>query len=141
MASSPMIRLYSAVLDCPDAQALAGFYGKLIGWPVVFTSEEYTVIAPTGAAQGAYPGITFQQNQAYVPPVWPEKPGMQQQMAHLDFMVDDVDAAVALAKELGASVAPEQFSDSWTVMFDPAGHPFCLLEQRKMLGDAPCTLL
>ncbi|MBQ8201024.1 MAG: VOC family protein [Clostridia bacterium] len=141
MAQNPAVRLYSAVLDCPDAQALAEFYSSLTGWMVVFSSEEYAVIAPAGTAQGAYPGITFQQNPAYVPPVWPEQPGMQQQMAHLDFMAEDVETAIELAKELGASVAPEQFSDSWTVMLDPAGHPFCLLDQRKMLGDAPCMLL
>ena len=141
MENRPAIRLYSAVLDCPDPQALADFYGKMMGWPVVFASEEYAVIAPAGAAAGTYPGITFQQNPVYAPPVWPEKPGMQQQMAHLDFIVDDVAAAVTMARELGASIAPDQFSDSWTVMFDPVGHPFCLLDRRKMLGDTPCTLL
>ena len=40
-----------------------------------------------GMSQGAYPGILFQRNPEYCPPVWPEEPGVQQQMAHLDFSV------------------------------------------------------
>ena len=37
---------------------------------------------------------------------------------HMKQMVD-------YAIKCGASKAQEQFSDLWTVMFDPAGHPFC----------------
>lgn len=137
MASKPAIRPYSVVLDCPDAQALAEFYSRLTGWLVVFSSEEYAVIAPAGAAQGAYPGITFQQNPVYVPPAWLEQPGMQQQMAHLDLMAEDVEAAVALAKELGASVAPEQFSDSWTVMLTRRGTPSACWISGKCWATRP----
>ncbi len=32
---------------------------------------------------------------------------------------------VEYAIKCGASKAEEQFSDLWTVMIDPAGHPFC----------------
>ena len=62
----------------------------------------------------------------YRPPVWPEKPGEQQKSVHLDFAVGDLAAAVALAEGLGARKAPVQYDPGWTVMFDPAGHPFCL---------------
>jgi hypothetical protein len=47
-------------------------------------------------------------------------------MLHLELQVDDLDAAVAFAVEAGARVADHQPQDRVRVMFDPAGHPFCL---------------
>lgn len=46
-------------------------------------------------------------------------------MVHLDFAVDDLDAGVARALELGARLADHQPQDGVRVMIDPAGHPFC----------------
>ena len=45
-------------------------------------------------------------------------------MAHLDFAVNDLEKAVQHAINCGATMAAEQFSEGWRVMFDPAGHPF-----------------
>ena len=75
---------------------------------------------------GTLPFLMFQEVEGYRPPVWPEKPGEQQKSVHLDFAVGDLAAAVALAEGLGARKAPVQYDPGWTVMFDPAGHPFCL---------------
>lgn len=66
-------------------------------------------------SQGAYPGILFQRNPEYCPPVWPEEPGVQQQMAHLDFAVNDLEEAVQHAINCGATMAAEQFSEEWRV--------------------------
>lgn len=33
----------------------------------------------------------FSAKSEYCPPVWPEEPGVQQQMAHLDFAVNDLE--------------------------------------------------
>ena len=77
-------------------------------------------------SQGAYPGILFQRNPEYCPPVWPEEPGVQQQMAHLDFHVQDVEEGVKYALSCGASISEHQYDDRWRVMIDPAGHPFCI---------------
>jgi hypothetical protein len=68
--------------------------------------------------------------------VWPEKPGAQQQMAHLDFAVNDLEQAVQYAIQCGATVAEDQFSADWKVMFDPAGHPFCLCSLKSVM-DSP----
>lgn len=46
--------------------------------------------------------------------------------AHLDLMVDDLDAEVARAVALGASVEAYQPQDDVRVLRDPHGHPFCL---------------
>lgn len=120
------LKLYAFTVDCPDPQALAAFYVALLGWDMPYHDADYAVIAPPGVAQGAYPGLTFQRNPAYQPPVWPDEPGAQQQMAHIDFAVNDLEKAVAHALACGATVAGAQFSKDWKVMFDPAGHPFCL---------------
>jgi len=124
--NQPAIRFYSVVLDTPDPRALSAFYARLMGWIQVYADEEYAVIAPEGVSQGGYPGMTFQKNPDYVRPVWPPQPGLQQPMTHLDFAVENIDEAAAFALSLGASQAPEQFSDNWRVMIDPDGHPFCL---------------
>ena len=49
---------------------------------------------------------------------------------HLDLAVTDLDAAVAEAEGLGARVASFQPApDRRRILFDPAGHPFCLTTQ------------
>jgi hypothetical protein len=65
-----------------------------------------------------------------VPPIWPEEPEMQQQMVHIDFAVNDIEKAVKHAIDCGARKSPVQYSENWTVMFDPAGHPFCLAQLK-----------
>ncbi len=126
MNSEPQIKLYSFTLDCKDPHALAEFYAALLHWLIPYYDEDYACVSAPGANQGEYPGITFQRNPEYRPPVWPEAPEAQQQMAHLDFAVNDLEKAVQYAVQCGATVSEAQFSDSWMVMFDPAEHPFCL---------------
>lgn len=141
MADIPAIKLYTLTLDCQDPYALASFYAALLQWDIPFHDEDWACVGAPGAAQGAYPGILFQRNPAYRPPVWPDAPGAQQQMAHLDFAVADLEAAVRHAVDCGASVAEAQFSDGWRVMLDPAGHPFCLCQMKPVLESPLCGLL
>ena len=132
MSDNPKIKLYALTLDCKEPQELAKFYAALLAWEIPYVDGEYACIGAPGAQQGAYPGITFQKNPDYLPPVWPTEPDAQQQMAHIDFAVADLDAAVEHAVRCGATVAPQQFSDSWTVMLDPSGHPFCLCLMKML---------
>lgn len=126
MENELKIRMYSYTVDCKDPNELARFYAALLKWEIVYTDDEYAIIAPPGVAQGAYPGMSFQRNPMYEPPVWPEEPDAQQQMAHIDVAVNDLEKAVEHAVSCGARVADAQFSDNGRVMFDPVGHPFCL---------------
>lgn len=134
------IKMSSFTLDCKDPHALAEFYAALLHWEIVFSDEEYAVVGAPGAKQGAYPEITFQRNPEYTPPVWPEEPKAQQQMAHIDFAVNDLERAVPYAVQCGAAIADQQFSDSWTVMFDPAGHPFCLCRMKQVFESPDFAL-
>lgn len=140
MQNELKIKLYTVTIDCKDHTALAAFYAKLLHWEVVFQDEEWACVGAPNVAQGAYPGITIQKNPFYVPPVWPEEENAQQQMEHLDFIVNDLEAAVSYAISCGARVASTQFSKEGRVMLDPAGHPFCLCQMKAVI-DSPTFAL
>jgi len=122
------IELKTVVLECRDARALADFYIRLLGWQLndVEEGEWVDIAAPSGGVK-----IAFQQNADYVPPVWPEQPGEQQQMAHLDFAVQDpahLEQAARYAISYGAKRAEVQHGgDEWVTLIDPEGHPFCFV--------------
>jgi catechol 2,3-dioxygenase-like lactoylglutathione lyase family enzyme len=122
MTQVPAMTLTAAVLDSPDARALADFYRRLLGWPVGTDEPGWvTLRAPGGGA-----GLSFQTEEAYVRPAWPAGPGDQQMMLHLDIEVDDLDVGGAHAVVAGATLADYQPQDKVRVYLDPAGHPFCL---------------
>ena len=141
MNDRPKIKMYAFTIDCPHPHELAKFYAELLGWEVVFSDDEYAVAGAPGVQQGTYPGLTFQRNSEYIPPVWPEEAGAQQQMAHLDFAVDDLEKSVQHALRCGATLAPAQFSEDWRVMLDPAGHPFCLCQMKSLIESSGFALL
>ena len=122
------IELDAVVLECKDVAALSDFYIRLLGWKKNYGDDgEWTdIISPSGGVK-----IAFQQNDGYVPPVWPDEPGAQQQMAHLDFTVhneEQMDLAVQHALSCGAIKASVQYDPTrWITMIDPAGHPFCFV--------------
>jgi catechol 2,3-dioxygenase-like lactoylglutathione lyase family enzyme len=109
-------------LDAPDANALAGFYHRLLGWTVAVDDPGWVVLQPPGGGHT----LNFQTESRYVRPVWPAGPGDPQMMMHLEIRVDDLDAAVAQAVALGATLAGFQPQEDVRVCLDPAGHPFCL---------------
>ncbi|MFX4272544.1 VOC family protein [Propionibacteriaceae bacterium Y1685] len=121
------------ILDCPDALALATFYGDLLGWPLEDPSDRdwATLMPPEGGAsqdnpQGR-PALAFQRIDDWVEPTWPG--GAHPQQFHLDFSVGDINAAEPAVLALGARVHDHQPSTdgAFKVYLDPAGHPFCLI--------------
>jgi len=119
---APRFSIATVVLDCPDAHVLANFYARLLGWDVTLSEADWVLLRdPDGGT-----GLSFQSEADYRPPVWPELPGEQQKMLHLDIRVDDLDEAGAHALAAGARLADYQPQDEVRVYFDPAGHPFCL---------------
>lgn len=122
MENAVKIKLRTIALDCTDAKKLSDFYSKLLGWKKTIVEPNWVLIRdPTGGT-----GLSFQSDQIYVKPKWPEEPEYQQKMIHIDFLVEDLEAATKHAFECGAMLAPTQFLDGVRVFFDPAGHPFCL---------------
>ncbi len=116
------LSLATVVLDCPDAHALSGFYGRLLGWEAKWTEPDWVLLE--NPASGTR--LSFQSEAGYEPPVWPEQPGEQQKMLHLDIRCDDLEEAGAHAVALGATLADYQPQEDVRVYLDPAGHPFCL---------------
>jgi hypothetical protein len=88
-------------------------------------------------------GLSFQKVVGYERPTWPEEPGRQQKMIHLDVQITPagadnegghseeegqaaLDEAVGLALSLGGTLAVSQFRTDLRVVLDPAGQPLCL---------------
>jgi catechol 2,3-dioxygenase-like lactoylglutathione lyase family enzyme len=118
------IRLTAAVLGTPDPRGLARFYQQLLGWPIRDDEPGWATLRPAAGSTG----LSFQLEADHVPPVWPPQPGRQQMQQHLDFEVDDLDTASAIAEAAGARLlnaysAPHEVVRTYA---DPAGHPFCL---------------
>jgi predicted enzyme related to lactoylglutathione lyase len=111
-------RFPSVVLDCPDAAALAAFYGTLLDWKVEVKDDWVDIKADYGQC------FSFQQVAGYRPPQWPAQEVPQQM--HIDVIVDDLDAGEAAVLELGATRPEFQPGTTFRVFLDPAGHPFCL---------------
>lgn len=120
--SRPSLRLATICIDCADADAMADFYGRLLGWEVALREPDWVLMPdPAGGT-----GLSFQAEAEYREPVWPEQPNAQDKMLHLDIHVDDLDSAVAHAIASGARLAEHQPQAGVRVLLDPAGHPFCL---------------
>ena len=118
------IHLRTVVVDCEDAHRAAHFYSKLLGWPITLEEPDWVLLRdPKGGT-----GLSFQTEEDYVRPVWPEELGKPMKMLHLDFQVDDLPAAAAHVLACGAVKSPQQFLEDRGVIvfFDTEGHPFCL---------------
>jgi hypothetical protein len=109
-------------LDCADPVALAEFWAAMLGGEIMFSSTE------TVDVRTEWVWLSAMKVSYYNPPTWPE--GDVPKQIHLDLAVTDLQAAVAEAERLRARIAPVQPApDRWRVLFDPAGHPFCLTTQ------------
>ncbi|CAL9485677.1 VOC family protein [Streptomyces sp. enrichment culture] len=118
-------RLSTVVLDAHDAQELAAFYVRLLGYEVRAEEPHWVLIGPPPGTEGT--ALAFETEREYVRPVWPTRnPGDQQMMLHLDIEVDDLEAETARAVAEGAVLADHQPQDDVRVLLDPSGHPFCL---------------
>ncbi|MFI1731273.1 VOC family protein [Streptomyces acidicola] len=120
----PRAKVSTVVLDAHDAHELADFYVRLLGYEVREDEPHWVLIGPP---DGDGVSLAFETEPEYVRPVWPtRKPGDQQMMLHLDIQVDDLEGETARAVAEGAVLADFQPQDDVRVLFDPAGHPFCL---------------
>ncbi len=121
------VRWTTVTIDCSDAAELGAFYSRLLGWEIT-ASDDAGWLQLRNPRDGI--GLNIQAEDAYESQVWPEQPGRQAKMMHLEILVDDLEAAVQLVLACGGFEAPHQPRDRdrsrLRVMLDPAGHPFCL---------------
>ncbi len=139
MSRMPSVTVRTVNLDCPDAQAMARFYGGLLGWKPTAVEPDWVLMRdPRGGT-----GLSFQETDGYQRPTWPEEPDRQQKMLHLELLLtppgtsDDggyadadgqaaLEEAVRLALSVGGTLAEPQARADLRVVLDPAGHPLCL---------------
>jgi len=117
-----MTTIAMLTLDCAEVTPVAEFWKAALGYEqVAGDGENYAMLA---AAAG--PALGFGKVEGFRPPGWPNEHGSKQ--FHLDLAVDDLDAAAAKCVELGATFPDEQPGETWRVLLDPSGHPFCLTQ-------------
>jgi catechol 2,3-dioxygenase-like lactoylglutathione lyase family enzyme len=125
------IHIRTVNLDCADADEMARFYGGLLGWEPTAVEPGWVLMRDPGGGTG----LSFQKTDWYERPTWPEEPGQQQKMLHLEVRVipqdgQDPQAALAEATRLalssGGTLAEPQARDDLRVVLDPSGHPLCL---------------
>jgi catechol 2,3-dioxygenase-like lactoylglutathione lyase family enzyme len=139
MSEMPTVALRTVNLDCADAQAMARFYGGLLGWEPTAVEPNWVLMRdPRGGT-----GLSFQKTDDYERPTWPEEPGRQQKMIHLEIRITPAEAdgqggyseevgqaalarAVELALSVGGTLAGYQPRTDLRVILDPSGHPLCL---------------
>ncbi|TSI18519.1 VOC family protein [Brevibacterium aurantiacum] len=121
-STTPVAKLAMVTLDAPDASALGDFYSAVLGWPVAYSDENYAMLTGPSNALGIGTIPDYQR------PDWPDDGHKQ---FHLDLAADDIDAAAARCIELGATLADPQPGETWVVLIDPAGHPFCLSDAKN----------
>ncbi len=121
--SSPTARLAMVSLDSADPEADARFWSAMLSWDVAHSERDYAMLTGPSHALG------FGRVEDYVAPEWPNPHGSKQ--FHFDLAVDDLARAEAAAVELGATVPEDQPGETWRVLLDPSGHPFCLTKAEN----------
>jgi len=133
----PSMRVSGITLDAAEPVALAGFYERLLGWPIVRREGPRPGKPATDGwamlrSRAGDMKIEVQWEPHYRAPVWPSVDGEQLMMIHLDVGVADLEAGVIWATEQGATLADHQPQDDVRVMLDPEGHPFCLFTDESV---------
>ena len=119
-------------IDVGDVTAATQFYCRALGLTVGRrfgagavellggSSPIYLLEKPPGSVATSTPGTQRQYTRHWTP-------------VHLDFVVPQIEPAVARAQRAGACLEGEIRTQEWgriAVLSDPFGHGFCLIEFR-----------
>ena len=119
-------RLSEIVVDSRDPEALAAWWAEVLGYRVLGRDDDGAVeIGPEAGFGGAAPTLVFA-------PVAEPGPGKPRQHLDLNATDRDQDAERQRLLDLGATPADvgQEGGESWYVLADPEGNPFCLLRRR-----------
>jgi Glyoxalase-like domain len=118
-------RLSEIVVDCRDPEALAAWWAQVLDYRVLGREEGAVEIGPEAGFGGPAPTLVFS-------PLAGPSPGKPR--LHLDVNATDRDQDAELERllALGATRADvgQTGEESWHVLADPEGNPFCLLRRR-----------
>jgi predicted enzyme related to lactoylglutathione lyase len=116
------LRQRNLTFDCADPAALARFWGEALHLPVEVRNEDAFVVPEGWEPDGsAGPRLLFQRV--------PESKTTKNRL-HLDLTADDMGAEVRRLEGLGGRRlrSVREGGLSWTVMGDPEGNEFCVLQ-------------
>lgn len=104
------------VVDCVDAEKLAGFWSQLLGLPIADGANQFYSLIP-GPADKSLPSLMFLQVQ---------KPTPGKNRWHLDLFTEDPAAQIERALSLGATRKGDydEYDAVWTTLADPEGNLF-----------------
>lgn len=105
----------SIVMDVHDLVRSAAFWGRLLG----VTPGEPRSNGDYLTIGGLTSGVTLVLQRV-------DEPHQVKNRVHLDFTVEDVDAAAKLIVDLGGRKLPKQFIGAGETMADPDGNEFCI---------------
>ncbi len=119
-------RLSEIVVDSRDPEGLAAWWSEVLGYRVLGRDDDGAVeIGPEAGFGGAAPTLVFA-------PV--ADPSLQKSRLHLDVNATDRDQDAELQRLLGLGATRADVGqtgeESWYVLADPEGNPFCLLRRR-----------
>jgi len=117
----------AVTVDCADPRAMARFWDEAMDWTLHQVTGDHAVLR---SAKGVGPYLEFLR-----------APGVKtvKNRIHLDlrpYPGDDPATEVARLRALGATPADVGQGDvPWTVLADPEGNEFCVLEPRETYRD------
>lgn len=111
-----MIRLHTITIQARDAAVVGRFWRDFLGYEVAPNHSDSVLLSGDG------PSLLIQ------PAAEPSAPGR----IHVDLRPDDAAAEVERALTLGARLADvgQTGREGWTVLSDPEGNLFCVLQSR-----------
>ena len=124
------VRLHHIVIDAHDLPGLARFWTQALGWKVLSEREREIVI---GTDENASVGMCFM-------PVTDLKTVKNRVHLDLTSIAQDRDQEIERLLALGARRVDigQTGAESWTVLADPEGNEFCVLEPRPVYaGTGP----
>lgn len=118
-------RISELVLECHDPEALARFWCGVLDFVVLDREDGAVEIGPREGFGGPQPTIILSPS---------DEPRPALSRLHLDVNATDRDQDAELERllQLGARFTDvgQTGAESWHVLADPEGNPFCLLKAR-----------
>ena len=112
--------LYAVTMDVNNLEMCAKFWSQVLGADILYQNDKYMRLGQ----KGERPTLLLQK----VP-----EPHEVKNRVHIDLDVYDLDAAVSRVQELGGNKLRElnEYGIKWTVMADPDGNEFCLVQHSR----------
>ncbi|MER5965468.1 VOC family protein [Streptomyces sp. NPDC002057] len=125
-------RLVQIAMNARDDSAVGRFWAEVLGWGIDSEEPGVTNVEPTGLA---YPD----PSAVFIDVLSVPEPKTVKNRVHVDLATSSVAhqaELVARLRALGATPADVGQGDvPWTVLADPEGNEFCVLEPREIYRD------